>query len=322
MTAPLSGSSFPAPAMLRLSVTDRCNFRCRYCMPDGVRGKLAASDLPALEELAAAAAWLARLLPIRKVKLTGGEPLVRRGIAGLVRALAEFPGVEDLSMTSNGAQLAAHARALREAGLRRVNISLDTLDPDRFRDLTGGRLQDTLEGIAAALDAGLRPVKLNAILRRSTWRLDLLALLDYACLYSLEIRFIELMPTGQASAWVEQEYISAARVQAWLSERTESERLSDAGPARRCRLRWSGGDVTVGWITPRSQTFCAGCDRLRLDARGGLRRCLMDAAAFPLINRLREGQRDSLREEVLDYLRAKQPPADMSTEEAMIAVGG
>ncbi len=309
---------------LRVSVTDRCNLRCRYCAPARPGAPAGSGALCSLETLAAATAWLARLGGVRRIRLTGGEPLVRRGLPHLVEALAAVPGVAEVAMTTNGTALARFAPALRRAGLRRVNVSLDTVDPCRFAQLTGGGdLGAVLEGIAAARAAGLEPVKLNAVLRRSAWREDVPALLDFAAGANLEIRFIELMSIGAAAAWSAGEMVPAGTVLEWLGAVAEVRTVAGGGAAvaRPTRIRWRGAELAVGWITPVSRPFCGGCSRLRLDARGRLRRCLMDpeVLAVPPLLELppeRAGQR------LASYLEGKRRPWAMSAATPMVAVGG
>jgi cyclic pyranopterin phosphate synthase len=315
----------PPDAVLRLSVTDRCDFRCRYCMPPGGVPRLRHDQLLTFEELTETAAWLCRELGITRIKLTGGEPLVRGGVVDLVRSLAGIPGVEEVSATSNGTQLKRLARPLREAGLARVNVSVDTLDPDRFAYLTrGGRLDDTAAGIDAAIAAGLGPIKLNTVLLASSWRDDVPALLDFAQPRDLEVRFIELMRTGTEAAWAEGEFVAAAVVRAWLGlngQTPESEDCSP-GPARITEIQWRGAPVQVGWITPRSRPFCEGCTRLRMDARGRLRRCLMDPAALELAELLATSPASVVRRRLHLYLAGKRPASDMASALPMVSVGG
>jgi cyclic pyranopterin phosphate synthase len=283
------------------------------------------TSLPMLEELADAAHWLVANLGIERIRLTGGEPLVRRGLPALVRQLAAIPGLREVSMTSNGTQLARLAVNLKEAGLARVNVSLDTLDPSRYRHLTrGGDLTDAVGGIAAARAAGLSPVKLNAVLRAGTWRNDVPALLDFAAENDLEIRFIEMMRTGTQAAWAAAQMVEAAVVREWVAARAIVRELPtpDAAPARRTEVRWRGRTVIVGWITPLSHAFCAACDRLRMDARGRLLRCLMDPLPLPLVALLREGGGEPMVATVTRYLAGKQPPLAMGRAQAMRAIGG
>lgn len=269
-------------------------------------------------------AWLVAWIGIETVKLTGGEPLVRRGLVALVRSLRGIPGLREISMTTNGTLLAGHAAALRAAGLTRVNVSLDTTDPSRFADLTrGGDVSRVVAGIEAATAAGLAPVKLNAVLRRSSWRQDVPLLLDYAAARGLEIRFIELMHTGTEAAWAASESIAAAEVLDWLTRQGTVQPLPGpvAAPARRTRVVWRGNELAVGWITPVSCAFCANCERLRLDARGRLLRCLMDPTPLSLRQALAEGD-DRAIAAITDYLAGKRPPVAMSSSHAMRAIGG
>ncbi|NOZ93354.1 MAG: radical SAM protein [Acidobacteria bacterium] len=310
--------------VLRLSVTDRCNFRCRYCMPAAGIDLVRHSDLLPLESLAALVRWLDAELGVHRVKLTGGEPLARRGLASLVRGLRTVPGVREISMTTNGSLLADRAGELRAAGLHRVNVSLDTLDPGRFSRLTrGGRLDDSIAGIDAALAAGLVPLKLNAVLLASSWREDVPALLDFAASRGVEIRFIELMRTGTGAAWAAAELVCASTVQSWLGQGTPMEPLPGppSAPARRTRLAWHGKRLMVGWITPQSHPFCSSCNRLRLDARGRLRRCLMDPLPLELARLVAAGGATA-RRRIRAYLDGKRPPSGMNMHLPMVAVGG
>ena len=310
---------------LRLSLTDRCDLRCRYCLPAGDAPFLPAGELRSLPDLMDAVLFLAERFGVDRLKLTGGEPLVREGVVGFVRGAERLPGIREVSMTTNGTRLASLAAALAGAGLARVNVSLDTLDPGRFAELTrGGDVARVLTGIDAALDASLVPVKLNAVLRRSSWREDVPALLDLAAGRGLEIRFIELMRTGSEAAWAEQEFVAAVEVRAALEREGALLPLPTpvTSPARRTLARWRGAEVAVGWITPVTHPFCGACDRLRLDARGDLRRCLMDAATFPLADALRGGGAEVTADSVVSYLLGKAPPRAMETALPMRGIGG
>ncbi|MDR3763721.1 MAG: GTP 3',8-cyclase MoaA [Acidobacteriota bacterium] len=310
--------------VLRLSVTDRCNFRCRYCMP--VRGA-AWTPQPELldrDRVVEQVVWLAQHTGIRVVRITGGEPLVRRDLPELLSVLRAIPQIEELALTTNASMLALHAARLREAGVSRLNISLDTLDPERFTRLTrGGDLHLVLLGIEAAVKAGLGPIKLNAVLQASTWQEDVPALLDYAAELGAELRFIEMMCTGTEQDWCQSEYVSVQTVQRWLQARTQvAMDLPTASPARRSWLAWRGRAVTVGWISPRSHPFCANCERLRMDARGRLRRCLMDPVLLNLPG-LRSRLDDAQAAAALArYMADKHPPLAMCSSTPMSAVGG
>ena len=227
-------------------------------------------------------------------------------------------------MTTNGTRLVVLAADLAKAGLSRVNVSLDTLDSARFRELTrGGTLEDVTAGIDAALAAGLAPVKLNAVLRHSSFERDVPALLEFASERGLEIRFIELMRTGSAAAFASGEFVSSREVRERLGlEGVLEPAGTDAGPARRLRVRFRGTEVVTGWIEPVSHSFCAGCRRLRLDARGDLRRCLMDPEPFPLLERLEAGEDAGHEEDVERFLEGKRPPRSFETPRSMAAIGG
>jgi cyclic pyranopterin phosphate synthase len=308
--------------LLRLSVTDRCNFRCRYCMPAG--GIHNSAHLP-IDELADLAAWLALRFGIERVKLTGGEPLVRQGIERLVERLAATMGIREVSLTTNGSLLQRLALPLKAAGLARVNVSLDSLDPERFTRLTrGARLDDTLAGIDEALAAGLVPLKLNTVLQRSTWIDDVPLLLDYAAARGLELRFIELMRTGTGRAWADAEFVPVSEIRRWIALRASSLPMvtPPGDPARRWRVDWRGTPVTLGWITPRSHPFCVNCERVRLDSRGRLRRCLMDPLLFDLAAARRDRGDRSAWNELSDYLAGKHIPRAMDSLFSMSAIGG
>lgn len=308
---------------LRLSVTDRCNLRCRYCMPAEGVPHVPHDALPSLEELGAMAGFLVERLGIRKVRLTGGEPLVRRGLVSLVRSLAALPGLSDLALTTNGVLLPSLAAPLKEAGLRRINLSLDTLDAGRFFHLTrGGDLRRSLAGLEAALAAGLGPVKLNAVLRKSTYREDVPALLDFAGSRGLAIRFIELMRTGSGGSWAAAEFVSAEEVRREVGLGGWRPETRGASPARDGVIPWRGRPVRIGWITPVSDGFCASCDRLRMDARGRIFRCLMDKEGVDFRRLWREEGPQGAERALEPYLARKRPPAEMVRSEAMSAVGG
>jgi cyclic pyranopterin phosphate synthase len=292
--------------------------------PEGVP-KIAHASLLSLEQLSAVACWLCRYFEIKRIKLTGGEPLVRKGVEKIVERLACVPGIAEISLSTNGSLLRQLALPLKRAGLSRVNVSLDTLDPARFERLTrGGRLDATLSGITAAVAAGLFPIKLNCVLQKSNWIQDVPSLLDYAGLNGFELRFIELMRTGTEATWCESEFVPGREVYQWLSQRNVVTSLPSpsSAPARLTRISWRGVDLFVGWILPRSFPFCAHCDRLRLDARGRLYRCLMDPVYLDLATLLREKGEDAAQLDLNCYVLQKSPPRVMDKEYAMSLIGG
>lgn len=257
---------------LRISVTDRCNLRCRYCMPSEGVAKKRHQDMLSLEHLHEIA-QAAVALGVRKIRLTGGEPLVRRGVVGLVEALAEIPGVEDLSMTTNGILLPQFAPALKAAGLKRLNLSLDTLHTERYAAMTRlGRLEDAWAGFEAALTAGFSPIKVNAVLIGGFNNDEIPDLVGLTERYPIEMRFIELMPMGH-TVFPPEAYLPVDRVLEAVP--ALSPLPEDAGTARLYQL--PGAPGRVGLISPLSQHFCGSCNRIRLTADGFLKPCLHGA---------------------------------------------
>ena len=260
---------------LRISITDRCNYRCRYCMPDAGIEKCAHGDICSLEELRDMAA-AAVCCGVRKIRVTGGEPLVRRGAVDFCRMLAEIPGVEELCLTTNGSLLAEQAAALREAGVTHLNISLDTLKEERFRAITRlGTLSDVLRGIEAAEHAGFEKIKLNCVLLGGV-NDDEIA--DFAALtraHDWQVRFIERMPMGCG-----RDFGAYLPAQAVLERCPELEAISHDGVAA-C-YRFPGAKGTVGLIAPMSHAFCSECSRVRITADGKLKPCLHSAAELSL----------------------------------------
>lgn len=275
---------------LRISVTDLCNLRCRYCMPaEGVCKKNhgAILSFEEITEIAAAAVALG----VRKIRLTGGEPLVRRGLPALCRALTALPGLDELTMTTNGVLLPQYAAELKAAGLTRVNISLDTLDPQTYRDITrGGSLDDAFAGIRSAFTAGLTPVKLNAVLLGGVNDGEIPALTALTRDYPIELRFIELMPIG-APVFGPEAYLPCSTV----LERVPSLQPLAAEDGVAALYRLPGGKGRVGLIRPLSCGFCARCDRLRLTADGRLKPCLHSAEEIPVKGLHGDALTDALR---------------------------
>ena len=260
---------------LRISITDRCNYRCRYCMPEEGVEKRAHGDFCSLEELRDMAAAAVRC-GVKKIRVTGGEPLVRRGAVDFCRMLSEIPGVEELCVTTNGSLLKEVARPLRDAGVTHLNISLDTLNEERFRAITRlGTLQDTLDGIEAAARAGFAKIKLNCVLLGGV-NDDEIA--DFAALtraHDWQVRFIERMPMGCGRDFGA--YLPAQTV---LERCPELEPVSHDGVAACCRF--PGAKGTVGLIAPMSHAFCSECSRIRITADGKLKPCLHSAAELSL----------------------------------------
>lgn len=262
---------------LRLSVTDLCNCRCVYCMGENGVPRLPHSAILSFEEIEEIVR-AAVSLGVTKVRLTGGEPLVRRGIDELVRRLRGIEGVEELAMTTNGARLAEYAEALKEAGLDRLNVSLDTLDPEKFRRITRiGELRDTLDGTDAARRAGFERIKLNTVLMGGVNDDEIAEIAALAKDGAFDVRFIELMPIGECTDWDRRRFLPAERVLEYLPK---GERVPSDGVAELWRP--AGFRGTVGLIRPLSHRFCADCDRIRVTADGCLKPCLHSAREIPL----------------------------------------
>ena len=260
---------------LRISVTDRCNLRCVYCMPESV-AFLPRAELLTFEEVERFVR-VAAPLGIDKLRLTGGEPLVRRGLPGLVERLVAIEGIVDVGLTTNGLLLADQARALRDAGLRRINVSLDTLDPGRFRELTRrDGVEQVIEGILAAKAAGFDPIKLNAVAIRGATEPDVVPLARFARDHGLGLRFIEYMPLDAGNLWEREKVLYAADILDLLA--AEFGPLAPA-PGQDPRAPaadydYLDGKGGVGLIASVSRPFCMSCNRLRLTAEGKLRNCL------------------------------------------------
>ncbi|HEY5997725.1 MAG TPA: GTP 3',8-cyclase MoaA [bacterium] len=263
---------------LRLSVTDRCNLRCVYCMPEAGVRTVPHAEILTFDEIIGILEAVAPELGLRGIRVTGGEPLVRAGLVELVRRLARLPGVDELSLTTNALLLPRFAGELRAAGLARVNISLDTLRPERYRAICrGGDLEATLAGIRAAEEAGLVPLKINMVVIPGVNDDEVEEMARMTVAQPWHVRFIEFMPVGNARLQRERRFIPSAQLRARIQARFGLEETPVApagrGPARYWRIPGAAG--TVGFISPLSQHFCAGCNRIRLTADGWVRTCLL-----------------------------------------------
>jgi cyclic pyranopterin phosphate synthase len=300
---------------LRVSVTDRCNLRCLYCMPEQGIPFVPRQEILTLEEVARVIR-LGADMGLRRVRLTGGEPLVRNDIVKLVRWIAETPGIEDISLTTNAMLLASYAHELAAAGLKRVNVSLDTLRPARFRHITRrGDLSDVLAGIAAAREAGLAPVKLNVVVMREVNDDEIAEIARTTLEEDWQVRFIELMPfmdeqetcirdTSLALGFVPGQEVRR-QIEEELGPLEATETTAGSGPAKHYRLPGARG--LIGFISPLSEgEFCATCNRMRLTADGKIRPCLLTDQEVDLKETLRRGgSDDELRRCILAALRSK-----------------
>ncbi|CAM5619958.1 GTP 3',8-cyclase MoaA [Kitasatospora aureofaciens] len=313
---------------LRVSLTDRCNLRCTYCMPAEGLDWLPRAEVLGDDEVVRLVRIAVQRLGVRSVRLTGGEPLLRRGLPGLVARLAAL-GVE-LSLTTNGIGLARTAVELREAGLDRVNVSLDTLRADRFAALTRrDRIGDVFAGLAAAKAAGLDPVKVNAVPVRGVNEDEIAELASFAVEHGYRMRFIESMPLDAQGSWDRAAMVTADEVLARLGERFELVPVGRSGNAPAEEWRIAGTDTVIGVIASVTRPFCGGCDRVRLTADGQLRNCLFATEESDLRALLRGGADDGRIEEAWRASVAGKGPghaigsADfVRPERPMSAIGG
>lgn len=282
--------SFDRPInYLRISVTDRCNLRCTYCMPlEGIE-TLSHDDILRYEEIHTVAKAAAEF-GINKVRLTGGEPLARAGLSSLVGLLNEVEGIDDLSITTNGILLPKYAKELKEAGLNRVNISLDSLKPDKFGQITRiGKLEKVMEGIEAARAVGLNPVKINMVVMRGINDDEIIDFARKTIGEEWHVRFIEFMPVGNGQQYGRERFMPISEISECIDllGSLEPYKLDGNGPAKYYRLPNAKG--TIGFISPVSEHFCFQCNRLRLTADGKLRPCLLQDDEIDLREPLRGG---------------------------------
>lgn len=323
---------------LRISVTDKCNYRCLYCMPEEGVPLLGHHDLLSIEEIVR----FVRLVSaegISNIRITGGEPLVRKGIVSLVEQIHAIEGIDSIALTTNAALLAPMAQQLKDAGVDRINISLDTLDPLQFEQLTRRTgIQNVLDGIDASLDVGFDPVKINSVVIRSLNQ-DFLGFAYLTMNRPLHVRFIEFMPVGHQdglneTGWTEDDVIPSAELRDIINEQTRAAGLGElealgagegprgSGPASYFQL--PGAKGTIGFISSLSNHFCERCNRLRLTADGFLRPCLFSDEEFDVRTALREGTDDDVLEAFHAALHNK-PDAHhhrVGTERDMSKIGG
>ncbi len=300
--------SFQRPInYLRISVTDRCNLRCIYCMPSEGVNLMSHNDILSYEEIYAVVRAAAEM-GITKVRLTGGEPLVRAGLPGLVQMIASTDTIDDISLTTNGTLLAQYAAELKEAGLQRVNVSLDTLKPDRFKHVTRcGNLEDTLKGIEVAIAVGLNPVKINVVVMSGVNDDELPDFAAKTISEGWHVRFIELMPLNGDDPVVSR-LVSVSEMKHRLDPigKMEPCRVSVGnGPAK--YFRFPNATGTIGFITPVTEHFCYQCNRLRLTADGKLRPCLLSEEEIDLRETLRRGASSVELKDLIEEAIARKP---------------
>lgn len=314
---------------LRISVTDRCNLRCRYCAPKGFR-HIPRDQLLTLEEIHRLVR-IAAGMGINKIRLTGGEPLVRKGVPDLIARLDGIEEIEDIALTTNGTLLTRYAERLRQAGLKRLNISLDTLDRDKFRQMTGQDGFDKVwEGIQTAARLGFAPIKINTVVMRGFNDDEVERLAELTLRYPFHVRFIEYMPIGTQPHLAHRHSVSIAEVRARLETRGEllpvQNNLGD-GPAKRFRYADAPGEI--GLIGSMTAHFCGQCNRLRLTSTGHLRPCLLSDDQVNVIDPLRQGAGDDeIRRIFMAVVRRKRPEhqLDFKSRQAlqcqMVSIGG
>jgi GTP 3',8-cyclase len=287
---------------LRVSVTDKCNFRCRYCMPAEGLEWLGREEVLSFEEIQRLVRVLASM-GVDEVRLTGGEPLVRRELPVLVGMLAGTPGVRDLSLTTNGVLLDRFAGPLVEAGLRRLNVSLDSLSHVRFAEITR---RDALDRVLAGLAEAerypqLRPIKVNCVAIRGFTEEEVPALAELARRKPYVVRFIEFMPLDADQAWRDDDVLTGGEIRALIEERWPLEELPAKASSTARRFRFADGTGEIGFVNPVSEPFCSSCDRIRLTADGQLRTCLFSRREWDLKTPLRDGSSDERLEELIRF---------------------
>ena len=315
---------------LRVSVTDKCNFRCRYCMPAEGLEWLERDELLSFEEIERLVRVLARM-GVDEVRLTGGEPLVRRDLPTLVGMLAATPGVRDLSLTTNGVLLDRFAAPLVEAGLRRLNVSLDSLSHVRFAEITR---RDALDRVLAGLAAAerhpeLRPIKVNCVAIKGFTEEEVPALAELARRKPYVVRFIEFMPLDADQAWRGDDVLSGGEIRALIEERWPLEELPAKASSTARRFRFADGAGEIGFVNPVSEPFCSTCDRIRLTADGQLRTCLFSRREWDLKTPLRDGSSDERLDELIRFAVAHKElkhkindPGFVRASRSMSQIGG
>ena len=298
---------------VRLSVTDRCDMRCFYCMPKGFRDFEEPEDWLTFDEVERVIRVFGEL-GVRRVRLTGGEPLVRKGIVELSRRLAALPGIEDLSLSSNASRMDKHAADLKAAGVRRINVSLDSLRPEVFREITQGKLDKVLQGLMAAKAAGFAPIKINMVMMKGLNDMEAEDMVEFCIEHGFTLRFIETMPMGDTGREASNRYIDLKTIEQRLARRYEliPGMMPGGGPARYVQV--AGTELRIGFITPISQHFCETCNRVRLSVDGTLYMCLGQDERYALRPLLRGGISDEeLKQHIVKALALKPRNHDFTT---------
>jgi len=291
---------------VRLSVTDRCNLRCFYCMPKDLKTFERREDCLSFEEIERVIGGFASL-GVSRVRLTGGEPLVRKDLPKLVDKLKRIPGIDDLSLSTNASLLGRHAEPLRQAGISRINVSLDTLKPERFSAITGNQLAPVLEGLMAAKAAGFAPIKINVVALRGINDDEYEDIADFCLEHDFALRFIETMPMGTPGHKAGEHFLDLQEVRTRMAERYDlvPAVMAGGGPARYVRVR--NTNLHIGFITPISQHFCETCNRVRLSTDGTIYPCLGQEHQYPLRPLLRGGCSDAELQNAIIEAIARKP---------------
>ncbi len=291
---------------VRLSVTDRCDLRCGYCMPKGFQDFEEPEDWLNFDEIERVIAAFGRL-GVTRIRLTGGEPLVRKDLPSLAGRLAALPGIDDLSLSTNATRLTKHAATLKDAGISRINVSLDSLRAERFREITQGKLEKVLNGLMAARDAGFHPIKINMVVMAGINDDEVEDMVDFCIEHDFTLRFIETMPMGETGLSATRHYVDLKTVRERLARRFEllPGVMPGGGPARYVRV--AGTELRIGFITPISQHFCETCNRVRLSVDGTLYMCLGQNDRFELRPLLRNGATDTELEDAIRHAITLKP---------------
>ena len=315
---------------MRISVTDRCNFRCTYCMPADNVEFMDRGNLLTFEELVRVVRVVAGM-GIHRIRLTGGEPLMRKDLPDLIRMIAGVEGIDDVAMTTNAFFLKEHARVLQDAGLRRLNISLDALDPEKFKHVNRRDcLNEVMDGLGEAARAGFKSIKINAVAIRNFSESEIMKLIELGRSEGFEIRFIEFMPLDADRVWEREKVLFGAEILDIIREKYELVPIEDSreiGPAS--EYRFADGKGKIGIITAVSNPFCDHCNRIRLTADGKLRTCLFSTNEHDLKTLIRSGAKDAeISETIHQAVQIKEPGHKINLDgfeqprRAMHAIGG
>jgi len=291
---------------LRLSVTDRCDFRCFYCLPKGFKDFATPEHWLTFEEIERIIRIFGKL-GVHRVRITGGEPLVRKNLVDLISKLHALSGIDDLSLSTNASQLATHAETLKQAGIKRINVSLDSLKAERFRQITQADLNKVIDGLMVAKQVGLNPIKINMVVMKGINDDEVIDMVEFCLQHDFTLRMIEAMPMGAMGNETNQHYLSLQTVKEKLEKHFTliPSMMAGGGPARYVQIQ--GTDFRIGFITPLSQHFCETCNRVRLSTEGTLFLCLGQQDKIELRPLLRNGISDEFLEKTIIDAISRKP---------------